>query len=57
MEDSELQAGDVLLQINGEEIKDTHDLRTKLYGMNAGDPVELQVLRSGEQTTVSTELR
>ena len=57
MEDSELQAGDVLLQINGEEIKDIHDLRTKLYGMNAGDPVELQVLRSGEQTTVSTELR
>jgi membrane-associated protease RseP (regulator of RpoE activity) len=57
MEDSELQAGDVLLRINGEEIKDIHDLRTKLYGMNAGDPVELQVLRSGEQTTVSTELR
>lgn len=56
-EDSDLEAGDVLLQINGEEIKDINDLRIKLYSMKAGDPAELQVLRGSEQIPVSTELK
>lgn len=54
--DGELQAGDVLQQINGEPIADADSLRTMLYGMQAGDTAELTVLRNNEQITLSVVL-
>ncbi len=56
-ENSELEAGDVLLAVNGQTVENINGLRSMLYDLNAGDIAELQVFRNGEQTTLSMELQ
>lgn len=56
-ESTELNPGDVLLTVNGQRVADANGLRSILYGMNAGDVAELQILRGGEETTISAELQ
>jgi serine protease Do len=54
---SELKPGDVLLSVNGQTVADVSSLRTILYGVNSGEMAELQILRDGEETVLSTELQ
>ncbi len=54
---SELKPGDVLLSINGQTVADVSSLRTILYDVNSGEMAELQILRDGEETVLSTELQ
>jgi len=61
MEDSAAEAaglrdGDIITGLNGESIGDPHDLIRAMHGMEAGDDVELEVLRNGNGETFTVEL-
>jgi len=48
-----LRTGDVIVRIDGEKIKDTHDLLQKIARMRVGQKTSVQVLRNGKEMTFS----
>ena len=51
-----LREGDVLVRLAGASLVSFDDLRTALKARNPGDRVELQMLRNGDDRTVSITL-
>jgi serine protease Do len=51
-----LQRGDVILELNGEELKDGAELRNKVAAMSPGTKVKLLVLREGKKKDMSVTL-
>lgn len=51
-----LQAGDIIVAVQGFELRDFNELRTTIANMRPGESVELQISRNGEIRTVSVEL-
>lgn len=48
-----LQAGDIVLQFNGEKVEGSRDLQRRTSATKPGDKSSLSILRSGKQLTVS----
>jgi len=48
-----LQEGDIITEVDGQAIRNTHDLRSALASHQAGDPVQVRYNRDG-RTTVAT---
>ena len=55
-EEAGLRDGDVITGLNGEEIGDSRDLIHSMHGLEAGDEVELEILRDGRVETLRVEL-
>lgn len=55
-EEAGLEAGDVFLKIDGEEIMDTKDVTDALRKHKKGDKIEITVLRKGKKKTFSATL-
>jgi serine protease Do len=51
-----LKSGDVIVKLNGQEVKDASDLTRHIGSMKPGDNVELSFLRDGAEKTVSITL-
>jgi len=51
-----LKSGDVIIKLNGQEVKDASDLTRHIGSMKPGDKVELSFLRDGAEKTVSITL-
>ena len=51
-----LEAGDIIVKLNKEEIKNIAYLRYYLYKNNVGDSIELTVFRDGKEKTVKVNL-
>jgi serine protease Do len=51
-----IKAGDVITQVNGEEVKDSRELAKKIGAMHPGTKVNLTVLDNGSEKTVSIDL-
>ncbi len=54
--DAGLKVGDVVLRIDGQEVKDASDLRWIVAGRNPGDKVKLEVLRDGKRENLTMTL-
>jgi serine protease Do len=55
-----LRAGDLITEVNGKKIKDTHELLFTIASFHVGDKVEIKALRDGQEKTfriVVTERR
>jgi serine protease Do len=50
-EQAGIQAGDVIVEINGHQIKDTHELIRIVAGIPVGEMVKIKVLRDGKPKT------
>ena len=48
-----LQVGDILIAVNGQEVKNANDIPVKISTMRPGTKVDMTVLRNGKQETVS----
>lgn len=46
-----LKTGDIITEVNGKKIKDTHELLLSIATFHVGDKVELKVLRDGQEKT------
>jgi serine protease Do len=51
-----IMAGDVIISVNGKEVKDSRDLARTVSAMAPGTSVKLGILRKGEEKTVSLQL-
>jgi len=51
-----IEAGDVMLSVNGSSLKDARDLAKKIGGMAPGSSVKIGLLRKGSEKTVSLTL-
>jgi serine protease Do len=51
-----IKAGEVITQVNGEPVKDSRELAKKIGGMQPGTKVNLTVLDSGSEKTLTVEL-
>jgi len=51
-----VQAGDAILSVDGEKLKDARDLSRRIASKQPGAKVQLQVMRDGKERTVSVEL-
>ena len=51
-----IEAGDVITALDGEAVKDAHDLARKIGAMAPGTTLKLGVVRKGEKKTVSLAL-
>lgn len=51
-----LEAGDLLVSLNGEELQTSEDLLAALRSLNPGDTIEAEVLRNGQLETVEITL-
>jgi len=51
-----LQAGDVVVSLNGRQINSAAELRTQIGLLRVGEPVQLEVLREGKRLTVSARV-
>ena len=51
-----LQAGDLVHEVNGRSVYSVDDLRTQLATFRHGDPIAMQVERSGQWMYVAFEL-
>ncbi len=51
-----MQKGDVIIAINGKEVKNIRDYMFRLGELNPGDTVGVQVLRSGEVVSLTLQL-
>ncbi|CAN5678834.1 trypsin-like peptidase domain-containing protein [soil metagenome] len=49
--------GDVIVQAEGEDLNRAEDLQRIVFGLEAGDEIELEVWRNGETRSVTVELR
>lgn len=52
----ELEPGDVILSLAGQPLKVTTDFHRILAGLEPGEPVELEIMRAGEQLTLVGEV-
>lgn len=55
-EEAGLQEGDVIVQLNGQDVKSWMDFRVKIGTRKPGDEITLQVFRDGEQQTIDVTL-
>lgn len=55
-EKAKLQAGDIIISINGNKISNVAYLRYELYKHNIGDTIEITYEREGKEKTVSVKL-
>jgi putative serine protease PepD len=55
-DDAGLEAGDVVTEIDGEEIADGDDLRQAVAAHDPGDKVELTVESDGDSSTITATL-
>ena len=53
---SDLKPGDVIIKLNGEEVKDSAYLRYELYKNKPGDTIQIVYIRNGEERTTEVEL-
>ncbi|REL33068.1 Do family serine endopeptidase [Rhodohalobacter sp. SW132] len=51
-----IRSGDVLVNLNGERIRDYHDFRVAIANSVPGTEVELEIFRDGENMTITVEL-
>jgi serine protease Do len=51
-----IQAGDAILSVDGDKLKDARDLSRRIASKQPGAKVQLQVIRDGKERTVSVEL-
>ena len=51
--DGVLEANDIIIKVNGADVKDTSDLAPVLRSSRIGDSVELTIVRAGETQTVT----
>lgn len=51
-----LQAGDIITEINGNELTGFFELRAKIASLGAGTKVELTIFRAGEKQTIDVTL-
>lgn len=51
-----LASGDVITSVNGQEIKNAHELTKKIHAATPGSSVQLGLLRQGQQQSVSVTL-
>ena len=51
-----LKAGDVIVKLNGQEIKDAADLTRRVGAMKPGDKAEITYVRNGKEKTASVTL-
>jgi len=51
-----IESGDVILEVNGEEIEDALDLSRTIAGIEPGSDVDLSVWRDGEEMSMSVTL-
>ena len=51
-----LEEGDVILQLNGEEVRSWMDFRVEIGNRNPGDNITLEIFRDGERLTLDVEL-
>src|SRR5690606_25948950 len=56
-EDAGLQAGDVIVELNGEAVSGSSDLRNRIGLTRVGETVELTYVRDGQRRTVEAEIR
>ncbi len=54
--DSDLQVEDVVVALDGRDVKDMDDLRNRIADIAPGTEVELKVVRDGEPQTIAIEL-
>ncbi|MCD4690083.1 Do family serine endopeptidase, partial [bacterium] len=54
--DAGLEAGDVVIEIDGEKIDDTVHFRRVVAGVEPGEKARMKVLRDGDMTTVTAKL-
>jgi serine protease Do len=48
-----LKSGDVVIEINGKKVKDTHDLLLMIAGFRVGETVTVKVVRDGQDKSIS----
>lgn len=53
---AQMQAGDVILQVNGQKVDETHGLPTLIAAIPAGKVAQLSILRDGKPETVSVTI-
>jgi serine protease Do len=46
-----IRAGDIVTEVNGKKIKDTHDLLLTIAALHVGDRVQVKVMRDGKEMT------
>jgi len=51
-----LKAGDVVIEINGKKIKDTHELLMVIAGFRVGESVSIKILRDGQDKTITIQI-
>jgi len=51
-----LKTGDVIVDVDGNKIKNTHELLVVIAGLTVGRTVEITVLRNGTERTVAVEI-
>jgi putative serine protease PepD len=52
-----LQAGDVIIEIDGDDVTESSQVREAILERDAGDTVELKILRGGEERTIEATLQ
>jgi C-terminal processing protease CtpA/Prc len=55
-EKAEIRSGDVILSVDGETVRSAEDIRDRIADREAGDKVDVGLVRKGEKMTVSVEL-
>jgi serine protease Do len=48
-----LKSGDVVIEINGKPIKDTHELLVMIAGFHVGETVKIKIIRDGQEKSLS----
>jgi serine protease Do len=48
-----MKAGDIVTEVNGKKIKDTHELLMLIAGFRVGETVKITLLREGQEKTVT----
>ena len=55
-EQAGIQEGDIITEVNGQELRDFNQLRTTIGNLHPGDVVDLEVVRDGEHLAFTVEL-
>ncbi len=56
-EQAEIKVGDVILTVNGHEVDDPEALRFRIATLSIGTPVQLTILRNGQEHAVTAKLQ
>lgn len=48
-----LKPGDVVIEINGKSIKDTHELLVMIAGFHVGETAKIKIIRDGQEKSIS----